>query len=142
MVKLTKGILFMIIKERLALLREGLGLSKKEFAEKLNVEQSTYGKYELGKRQPSLEILLRITELFDVSADYLLGLSDIHKPFITGIESESINKKSLNDVINITNELSEQSKTDLLKHAELLKLRDRAGLIETATEFYIKPVEG
>jgi transcriptional regulator with XRE-family HTH domain len=66
----------MVLKERLIEQRQSLCLSKKEVAEKLNLEQSTYGKYELGHRQPSLEILVRIALLFNVSANYLLGLTD------------------------------------------------------------------
>ncbi|MDR2559070.1 MAG: hypothetical protein LBC86_05955 [Oscillospiraceae bacterium] len=50
-------------------------------------------------------------------------------------------QKTLKEVIQDSDELSNESKADLLKHTDLLKLRDRAGLIETASEFYIKPVE-
>ncbi|MCL2462254.1 MAG: helix-turn-helix domain-containing protein [Defluviitaleaceae bacterium] len=59
--------------ERLATLRKERGLSKRELSFALNLEQSTYGKYELGKRQPSLEVLQKLSSFFDVSTDYLLG---------------------------------------------------------------------
>ena len=57
-------------------LREKTGLSRKDVAAQLNIEQSTYGKYELGQRQPSVEILEMLAAFFGVTTDYLLGLSD------------------------------------------------------------------
>ena len=41
-----------------------------------HLAQSTIGTYERGLRQPSLENLVRIAEYFNVSVDYLLGLSE------------------------------------------------------------------
>jgi len=66
----------MLQTERLVQLRESKGLSKREMSSILKLEQSTYGKYELGHRQPSLEVLNEIARFFDVSTDYLLGNSE------------------------------------------------------------------
>lgn len=62
---------------RLTQLREELGLTRKEVAEKLNIDQTTYGKYELSKRQPDYETLQRIASFFCVSVDYLLGRTNV-----------------------------------------------------------------
>ena len=62
---------------RLKQLRESVGKSKKEVAIDFKVHESTYGKYELGKREPSIEDLQRLADYFKVSTDYLLGKSDI-----------------------------------------------------------------
>lgn len=64
---------------RLTQLREERGLTKKEVAEKLNIDQTTYGKYELSKRQPDYHTLQLIADFFDVSTDYLLGRTDERK---------------------------------------------------------------
>jgi transcriptional regulator with XRE-family HTH domain len=40
------------------------------------LEQSAYGKYELGQRQPSLGVLQRLSNYFGVTTDYLLGNTD------------------------------------------------------------------
>lgn len=61
---------------RLTQLREERGLTKKEVAEKLNIDQTTYGKYELSKRQPDYDTLQKIASFYDVSTDYLLGRTD------------------------------------------------------------------
>ena len=56
--------------------REKTGLSQAKTAKKLQIPRSTLGKYELGQLQPSLETLARITMVYDVKADWLLGLTD------------------------------------------------------------------
>ncbi len=54
-------------------LRERAQLSQKAFSDIIQVTQSTYALYELGKREPSLETLCKISDYFKVSVDYLLG---------------------------------------------------------------------
>ena len=61
---------------RLTQLREERGLTKKEVAEQLNIDQTTYGKYELSKRQPDYDTLQKLATFFDVSTDFLLGRTD------------------------------------------------------------------
>ena len=45
-------------------------------AEKLHIKQQSYSRYELATGEPSLETLREIALLFNVSTDYLIGLSD------------------------------------------------------------------
>lgn len=71
---------------RLTQLREERGLTKKEVAEKLNIDQTTYGKYELSKRQPDYDTLQKIASFYDVSTDYLLGRTEERNP--VGISNE------------------------------------------------------
>lgn len=61
---------------RLTLLREERGLTRKEVAEQLNIDQTTYGKYELSKREPDYETLQKLATFYCVSTDYLLGRTD------------------------------------------------------------------
>ena len=51
-------------------------MSQEELARKLNVTQSTVGKYEREERDLSTELTIKICKLFKVSADYLLGLEN------------------------------------------------------------------
>lgn len=41
-----------------------------------DITEKTYQNYELRTREPKLEILIKIAELFDVSLDYLVGRTD------------------------------------------------------------------
>lgn len=61
---------------RLAELRHEKGLSQKEIAKLLYIPQTTYSHYEVGNREPSIETIIKLCDLFDVSADYLLGRKD------------------------------------------------------------------
>ncbi|MBQ4558965.1 MAG: helix-turn-helix transcriptional regulator [Tyzzerella sp.] len=46
-----------------------------ELAMYLNVRQTTYSKYELGKIELPLDILLKLADFYDVSIDYIVGRS-------------------------------------------------------------------
>lgn len=61
---------------RLKDLREQIGLNQEGLAQKLNVSQSTISAYETGERMPDLNTLIKIVSFFNVSLDYLVGLSD------------------------------------------------------------------
>ena len=50
--------------------------SQVEVAEKLNIAQSTYARFESGSREPPISFIIQFCKLFKVSSDYLLGLSD------------------------------------------------------------------
>lgn len=52
-------------------------LSNREFAQRFNVAESTVSGYLLGKRTPNLELFIEMCDFFAVSADWLLGRSDI-----------------------------------------------------------------
>jgi transcriptional regulator with XRE-family HTH domain len=62
--------------ERLKELRLSNNYTQQQMAQYLGVKQQSYARYENGTGQPSLEILIRITEIFDVSSDYLIGITE------------------------------------------------------------------
>ena len=51
-------------------------LSQKEIAERLGIDNSNITKWKKGTNSPSLEVFYELCKIFDVSADYLLGLKD------------------------------------------------------------------
>lgn len=73
----------MEFKDNLKALRKLHGYSQKELAEKLHYGSSTISNYESGHNQPSLEDLVRLTRVFSVSADCLLGIEDGVVDFVT-----------------------------------------------------------
>ena len=58
---------------RLRDLREDHDLSQKKLAEKLGMSQTGYSKYETGENDVPTDILIKLSRLYDVSIDYLLG---------------------------------------------------------------------
>lgn len=66
----------MRLKDRLKELRAESGLTQKELAAKLNLTRSAYSLYELGTREPSIAVLIDMAKFFEVTLDYLVGISD------------------------------------------------------------------
>ena len=62
--------------ERLKILRENKGFTQEHMAKALKISRPTYTRYETGKREPDYVMLAQIAAFFDVSVDYLLGLTD------------------------------------------------------------------
>ncbi len=81
--------------------RRKKGLTQQEVADKLNLNRSTYTKYETSVSEPSLEILLKIANIFDVEPSELLDQGDseinkmVAKPKIIPSEPE---KKIIGDL--------------------------------------------
>jgi transcriptional regulator with XRE-family HTH domain len=61
----------MTLGERIKRLRQERNWSQVQFAERLNVHQKQVSGYERGVHSPSVEVLIRMAELLDVSLDYL-----------------------------------------------------------------------
>lgn len=61
--------------ERLKLLRTDKKYTQAQVAKKLNKTKAAICNYENGQKFPSLQTLIDIAELFNVSLDYLIGLN-------------------------------------------------------------------
>ena len=57
-------------------LREDHDLKQREVAAYLNCSQQVYSNYELGQRDLPSDILIRLSQLYNVSVDYILGLTN------------------------------------------------------------------
>lgn len=62
--------------ERIRNLREDHDLKQREIAEFLSCSQRVYSNYELGQRDIPTDVLIRLSSFYDVSVDYLLGLTN------------------------------------------------------------------
>lgn len=62
--------------KRLRELREARGLTLDQVAEKLGLRNQYISNYELGKRRPDYETLLKFAEFYNVSVDYILERND------------------------------------------------------------------
>lgn len=61
---------------RIKELREENGLTQQAVAEFLNVKQNTYSQYESGKRQLSIDMLIKLAKFYKVTTDYILDLEN------------------------------------------------------------------
>lgn len=62
-------------------MREDMDLTQKQVADMLNCSQQVYSNYEPGQRGIPTDILIKIAKLYNVTTDYLLGLSDVKNPY-------------------------------------------------------------
>lgn len=76
-----------MLNQRLELLRKEKHLTKKQVADFLKIDQSTYGKYELNKREPDFDTLQKLADFYDVSVDFLLGRTDIRNYHVSEAQS-------------------------------------------------------
>ena len=67
----------MFFPSRLRSIRLSMQLNQKEFAASLGLSPVTLSHYENGKREPDLDTLCAICKTLNISADYMLGLSDL-----------------------------------------------------------------
>ena len=75
-------VIFMAEKyERIRNLREDSDLTQAEIGQRINVPQRTYAYYESGKRMIPPQVLIALAQFYDVSVDYLLGLTDQKTPY-------------------------------------------------------------
>ena len=51
-------------------------LTQQAVADYLHIRQNTYSQYETAQRQVPIEMLIALSDFYDVSVDYLLGLTD------------------------------------------------------------------
>jgi transcriptional regulator with XRE-family HTH domain len=63
--------------QRLKQIRLNKKLSQAKIAADIGVSDTQYQNYEYGKSEPTLTVIIKMCEYFQVSADWLLGLSDI-----------------------------------------------------------------
>ena len=62
--------------KRIRDLREDKDLTQKDLAKILNCSQQVYSNYELGQRDVPTDILIKLSEFYKVSTDYILGISN------------------------------------------------------------------
>ena len=106
---------------RIKFLREELNMTQQELADKLDGAKSTIAMYEKGNRKPSMEVLIKLSEIFHCRIDYLLCKSDIRNPqqinldemdiaFASGIRG--LNKQNQETLKNIMDGLLAKQKIE------------------------------
>ncbi|MCH5161899.1 MAG: helix-turn-helix transcriptional regulator [Clostridiales bacterium] len=65
-----------IFSKRLKELRIAAGYTQQQMADKLCIRQQSYTRYENNAGEPNLSTVVTISKIFDVSCDYLLGVTE------------------------------------------------------------------
>lgn len=85
-----------MIGERLSELRQSKGMSQQELADKLRVSVNAISSYERDRSFPDDEIKKRIASFFNISVDYLIGLTNNRIP-VNNAKSSIILLRNLPD---------------------------------------------
>jgi Predicted transcriptional regulators len=106
--------------EILSELRIDKGLTQRELSEILNISNSSISAYETGKRTPDAETIISIAKFFDVTADYLLGLTPYNlTPSV--LTAEVIDGVTFGYVINALNVLVPEQRKSLIVSLDCMK---------------------
>lgn len=130
--------------DRLTELREKENLSKQGVADLLNVNRVTYSNWEYGKTEPNFVTLAKLAKLFNVSVDYLLGVSDTnsyvqdHKKELLNIGNSfsKITREYKSQFDDIVYKVMEMSSENRLSNEEVTTLfKDTLRFLESEFEF-------
>ena len=77
---------------RIKQLRDENRMTQIKLSTELEVSQETVSGYESGRHNPSVAVLLKLVDLFHVSSDYILGISDNRNGFYRDIDSKEIGR--------------------------------------------------
>lgn len=116
---------------RLIKLRENKQLKQFEVANLLSISPVTYNRYEKGEREPDHKMLKKLAVFFNVSTDYLLGLTDIPNTIDDYIKKSNIKQFRINndekELLELYREIPPESKTTIKT------------LTKTQYDLYVKP---
>ncbi|HEY4538030.1 MAG TPA: helix-turn-helix domain-containing protein [Erysipelothrix sp.] len=85
----------MILADKILMLRKKAGFSQEELANRLNVSRQSISKWEQAQSIPEMDKLLKLSELFEVSLDYLLRDDQEDVEYIEAIPNEKQHKVTL-----------------------------------------------
>lgn len=75
---------------KLKTLRKQAGLTQKQLATQLGITKSVVSFYELQTRSPSPDVLAKLSMIFHVSVDYLLGLDNRETIDVSGLSEADV----------------------------------------------------
>ena len=94
-----------------------------ELSKKMDCAMSSIAMYEKGDRKPSMEVLIKLSEIFNCSIDYLLGKSDIKNP-----------GKQIDDVLNEAMIGMSKEEYEALNETQKKQIRDFAIFVKNQNE--------
>lgn len=79
-----------MLSEKIYELRIAFGWTQVQLARKLNITKQTVSNWENDNIQPSIDMLIKLSKVFNVSTDYLLGLTPTNSINVDGLPTEFV----------------------------------------------------
>ena len=130
-----------ILGKRITLLREEKGISQIELAKILNVSNTTLSQYESGKRVPNDEIKKHLAHYFEVSIDFLLGITDIRESVEHLIKKGEVSITSPSDLEKLYKDLPDEEKKMLDDYANYLETRAKLSSKDKESSATLEAIE-
>lgn len=108
---------------RLKEARKSAGLTQKEVAAVVGVNQNTYSYWENGKTKIDSGSLAKLSELFGVTTDFLLGKAPC-KTTVDSVNDKPAVRSDEEKLLGVYNSLDQESKTQLMSVAYLIMLKN------------------
>jgi transcriptional regulator with XRE-family HTH domain len=131
-----------IVSQKIRLLRLERKLTQEQLADALGIKKQTISSYEYKKRAPNYDILLRISKFFQVSTDYLLGISEYRNPSVAQDIADALlfhheNSKQNTQILEGMRDLQYFFE---MEHEKIIKIKadtDEASLEELESRFFM-----
>ncbi len=121
-----------VFAERLRNLREKQGQTQVQVGKAVGKSREAVTKYEMGQREPDLHAITSIAKYFNVSADYILGITD---------QLESIHKQDASDDVSLIGE-EYQDNEEFIPYFKLaLKIKNSGVRLKEVEEFVDKLIK-
>lgn len=108
---------------RIKTLREEFRFTQQDLANKLESSKSVIGLYENETRKPSMEVLIKLSEIFNCSIDYILCKTDVKNP-----------REQIDDVLNEAMIGMSKKDYDQLTETQKKQIRDFAIFVKNQNE--------
>jgi transcriptional regulator with XRE-family HTH domain len=110
----------MTVGKKIKQLRKDKGLQQKTVATDLGLDQSNYNKVENGKREPSVEVLQKLSVILGVTVDELLNPDDKKQPTPVTVEDKTVSEK-----IRLVEQLEDEDKNVIYKMLDTMLTKKR-----------------
>jgi transcriptional regulator with XRE-family HTH domain len=120
MINFTSNLSTLEVGEKIKQIRKDKGLQQKAVALEVGLDQSNYNKVENGKREPSLEVLQKLSIILGVSIDELLSPENNKKPSVVTVEDKTISEK-----IRLMEQLEEEDKNVLYRMLDTMLTKQK-----------------
>lgn len=122
--------MFLIPKNRLKDLRKQLKMTQAQLGKELSVTSQAYSNYENGKRELNFDQIYKLSKIFGVTPDYLMGFTDLPfenlPPVFTTEDNEKgklINPESHTFSVVIVGQISFEAKTEIENFVDYIKVK-------------------
>lgn len=132
------------IGQRIKTLRIEANITQKQFGDIFGIVKSTVSMYENDNSTPDTEMLKKIAKFFNVSIDYLLGITDIREPVDELIKKGTVKVEEPSKIEQISKDLPEQERKELESYADYLHTKSKlsdSGKESSATSETIEDIK-